>query len=220
MNKLTIKTVLAQGIHKDKRSCYSNRFQVPLFNVASSVFDKEHSLMKELRALSIWKPKTVLAGTRFIGMVLIGMICDTNLEQTHGRCHLDGNQMRINLVFYCCVFRKRPSLLQRKWLYLDRWNQQTVFHLNSGSNVWVYACETGTDWSVAPILECLRTVFFFLMIAFVTRESCAFYVSAESDARPPKCNNIQRVWNVCFFVSSVEWKQSYISYLTREMIAV
>lgn len=208
------------GIHKDKRSIRVLKLKIPGSSFQRCFLSIWQTTQSDVRALCLinLKIQNSLGWDSFYGNGLnrqkMGqwMIC----ERTHGRCHLDGNQMRINLVFYCCVCRKHPSVLQRKWLYLGRWNQETVFHFNSGSNVCVFQCEKGTDWSVAPILVCLRTVLFswWLLLSLERAVHFMFLLKVMQDHR--NANNIQPVLNVwgVFFVFS--WVKTIVHLLSHK----
>ncbi len=165
--------------------------------------------------------KIVLARTCFVGPVSLdslktksGIVDDVwhkpraslanTALQTCGKCHLDGNQMRIKSGPTLVCFQEVSQLateevsIFRQMGPAVRLSSLVDRQLDSGSEVCVFLCTRGTDYTcmfgrlclflyVCVLASLLRMVL--LRMPFFSLESCAFYVFVESDARAPKCNN-------------------------------
>lgn len=116
-----------------------------------------------------WSKWTARAQSgKLMAMASMVMVMNTDpglLRRAQTRCKLvlsaatwAATKRGLGLVARRCVFRKCPSLSQRKCLYLDRRSQQSVFHLHSGSKVWrVFAREVpiiGSYSCVVPSRGC------------------------------------------------------------------
>ena len=124
---------------------------------------------------------------------------ESTTPQTCGKCHLDGNQMRIKSGPTLVCFQEVSQLateevsIFRQMGPADRLSSLVGRQLNSGSKVCVILCTRGTDYLVfVPFLVCLCTYLCWGWCCWgclFSLESCALYVFVESDARAPKCNN-------------------------------